>query len=199
MPGFKSAWKQEADQKTYLGDVINKNGKIKQNIEARKNKGYSIVANIIAIIKKVPLAHWKIAAGLQLRQDMLINGILFNSKAWHNITEDDLNILEKVDEALLRGILKSHSKIQLEALYLETASIPIRFIVASRRLLYLYNILQKSEDEMIRKVYELQKQDTSQGDVYELVNQDKQRLNVNLSDVEISQMNRAKFKSLVKS
>ena len=52
---------------------------------------------------------------------------------------------------------------------------------------------------MIRKVYELQKQDTSQGDFYELVNQDKQRLNVNLSDVEISQMNRAKFKSLVKS
>ena len=127
---------------------------------------------------------------------MLINGTLFNSEAWHNITEDDLNILEKVDEALLRGILKSHSKIPIEALYLETASIPIRFIVASRRLLYLYNILQKSENEMIRKVYELQKQDTSQGDFYELVNQDKQRLNVNLSDVEISQMNRAKFESL---
>ena len=164
-----------------------------------KNKGYGIVANILAIINEVPLAHWKIDAGLQLRQGMVINGTLFNSEVWHNITEDDLNILEKVDEALLRGILKSHSKIPLEALYLETASIPIRFIVASRRLLYLYNILQKSEDEMIRKVYELQKQDTSQGDFYELVNQDKQRLNVNLSDVEISQMNRAKFKSLVKS
>ena len=106
--------------------------KIKHNIEARKNKGYGIVANILAIINEVPLAHWKIDAGLQLRQAMLINGTLFNSEAWHNITEDDLNILEKVDEALLRGILKSHSKIPLEALYLETASIPIRFIVASR-------------------------------------------------------------------
>ena len=40
---------------------------------------------------------------------MLINGISFNSEAWHNATEDDLNVLEKVDESLLRGI-KSHSK-----------------------------------------------------------------------------------------
>ena len=63
---------------------------------------------------EVPLAHWKIDAGLQLRQAILINWTLFNSEAWHNITEDDLNILEKVDEALLRGILKSHSKIPIE-------------------------------------------------------------------------------------
>jgi len=64
----------------------------------------------IFIFNEVPLGHWKVDAGLKLRQAMLLNGILFNSEAWHNIKEDDLNILEKVDEALLRGILNSHSK-----------------------------------------------------------------------------------------
>ena len=186
-------------QEKYLGDVINQSGKIKHNIEARRAKGYGIVANILAIISEVPLGHWKVDAGLRLREAMLLNGILFNSEAWHNIKEDDINTLEKVDEALIKGILNSHSKIPIEALYLETATIPIRYIVASRRLLYLHNILQKSENEMIRKVYEMQKIDTSQGDFVELVNKDKDNLGLNLSDSEISTMNKAKFKKVIKA
>ena len=156
-PGLKVHGREmgQSNQEKYLGDMVNQSGKIKHNIEARKAKGFGIVANILAIINEVPLGHWKVDAGLKLRQAMLLNGILFNSEAWHNIKEDDLNILEKVDEALLRGILNSHSKIPIEALYLETATIPIRYIVAGRRLLYLHNILQKSDNEMIRKVYEL--------------------------------------------
>ena len=51
---------------------------------------------------------------------------------------------------------------------------------------------------MVRKVYDLQKDDTSQGDFYELVCKDKQMVGLNLSDIEISQMNRGKFKNLVK-
>ena len=109
---------------------MSKTGKIRPTIEARKAKGYGILTNVLAIINEVPLGHWKIDAGLQLRQAMLLNGVLFNSEAWHNVSQDDLNILEKVDEALLRGILKAHSKIPLEALFLETSSIPIRLIVA---------------------------------------------------------------------
>ena len=158
---------EQSNQETYLGDVVSKTGKIRPTIEARKAKGYGILTNVLAIINEVPLGHWKIDAGLQLRQAMLLNGVLFNSEAWHNVSQDDLNILEKVDEALLRGILKAHSKIPLEALFLETSSIPIRLIVAGRRLMYLHTILQKSQSEMIRKVYDVQKSDASPGDFSE--------------------------------
>ena len=54
----------------------------------------------MAIINEIPLAHWKVQAGLSLRQAMLINGILFNSEAWHGVDNKDI----KVDEALIRGI-----------------------------------------------------------------------------------------------
>ena len=200
-PSLKVQGKQmkKSSQEKYLGDFIHKSGKTKHNIEARKAKGYGIVANILAIINEVPLGHWKIDAGLRLRQALFIYGILFNSEAWHDVKEEDIKSLEKVDEALLRGILKSHSKIPIEALYLETALIPIRYIVASRRISYLYNILQKSEHEMVRKVYETQKSNTSQGDFYELVRRDKENLGINQSDREISSMNRTKFKNFVKS
>ena len=75
----------------------------------------------MAIVNEVPLGHWRVDAGLNLRQAMLLNGILFNSEAWHNVSQNDLILLEKVDEALLRGLLNAHSKIPLGALFLETS------------------------------------------------------------------------------
>ena len=137
---------EQSDQEKYLGDIVHKSGKGRPNIEARKGKGYGILSNILAIVNEVPLGHWRVDAGLTLRQAMLLNGILFNSEAWHNVSQNDLILLEKVDEALLRGLLNAHSKIPLEALFLETSCIPIRFNVAT--------ILQRNPDEMIRKVYE---------------------------------------------
>ena len=71
-------------------------------IEDRKNKGYGIVAEILAILEDIPLGRYKIEIGLMLRQSMLLNGILFNSEAWHAITEKDIKALENVDEHLLR-------------------------------------------------------------------------------------------------
>ena len=81
---------------------------------------------------------------------MLINGILFNSEAWHGVEKKDISILEKVDEALLREELSVHPKIPIVALYLEMKSVPIRFTIASRRLMYLHTILQRNEIEMLR-------------------------------------------------
>ena len=65
--------------------------------------------------------------------------------------------------------------------------------------MYLHTILQRSPDEMVRKVYDVQKVDTSPGDFYELVEEDKVMLGLNLTDLEIGSMNKAKSKKIVKS
>ena len=80
-------------------------------------------------MNELPLAHWRIEAGLKLREAMFINGTLFNSEAWQGISNADVEQIEKVDEALLRGLLRAHAKVPLEALFLETGTIPIRFIL----------------------------------------------------------------------
>ena len=90
-------------KETYLGDIIENNITAKANIEKRKGRGYGIVNDILAIVNEIPLSYWKIQTGLLLRQAMLVNGILFNTEAWHNISNKDIMVLEKVDEALLMG------------------------------------------------------------------------------------------------
>ena len=124
---------------------MEKSGKIRATIEDRQKKGYGIVAEILAILNEIPLGQYKMEIGLQLRQAMLVNGMLFNSEAWHSISEDELRMLEAVDEHLLRSLVKGHSKTSIEFLYLESGALPIRFLISTRRLLYHQTILKRPQ------------------------------------------------------
>ena len=189
----------ESKSEKYLGDIIHQNGTPKPNLARRLSRGWGKVNEILAIIKEAPLGRWKIKSGLILRKSMLINTMLCNSEAWHGITEGQVRAFEKIDEALIKGLLEGHSKIPIPALYLETSQIPIRFILACRRLLYLQTILQRGADELIFKVYAAQKNDPIKGDFCQLVNDDRQLIDLQLSDSQISNMTRYELKLLVKS
>ena len=108
---------------------------------ARIGKGFGAVTSILSIVNELPLAHWRIEAGLKLREAMFLNGTLFNSEAWQGVSDADIEMLEKVDEALLRGLLGAHAKVPIEALFLETGTIPLKSVLKSRRLCYLKTIL----------------------------------------------------------
>jgi hypothetical protein len=186
-------------QETYLGDKINQSGLLRHTIEDRVAKGFGAVTTILAIVSEVPLAHWRIEAGLHLRQAMFLNGTLFNSEACQGISATEEEQLEKVDEALLRGLLNAHAKVPLEALHLETGTIPVRYILKSRRLCYLYNILKKDSEELVKEVYEAQKVSPDEGDFYKLVEADAKDVDLQLTETEISSMKEEAYKTKVKS
>ena len=137
---------ESSKSEKYLGDWVNQDGKNKENIESRRAKGFGLSAEIHAILSEIPLGRFKIEIGLTLRQAMLINGILFNSEAWQNMSEDDYKKLEDVDNFFLRKLVGAHCKTSNAFLHLETGTLPVRFVIASRRLVYYYNILSKPEN-----------------------------------------------------
>ena len=96
--------------------------------------------------------------------------MLYSSEAWSDVKKTDVKQLEEVDEYFLRSIFKAQGKTPLEFLHLETGTVPIRFVMASRRINYLHNILTKNENELILKVYQAQKRRNSKGDWCNLVN-----------------------------
>ena len=181
---------KESKSEKYLGDIIHKSGKVKPNLANRLSKEWGRVNEILAIVKEAPLGRWRIKAGLQLRKALLVNGTLFNSEAWHGISKSQIEAFEKVDEALLRGLVGWHSKAPIPALYMETAQIPLRYILTIRRILYLQTIFQREPEELIRKVFEAQKSDPTQGDFCELVEKDCQIINLELTEEEIRDMSR---------
>ena len=136
--------------------------------------------------------------GLQLRQAMLVNGMLFNSEAWHDVSEKEIKMMETVDEYLLRSLVKGHSKTQLEFLYLEAGAMPIRFIIISRRLMYLQTIIKKPEHELVRKVYEAQKSEPIKGDFCNLVQNDFEILGEQYSEEHLFNKSKNAFKNELK-
>ena len=157
-----------------------------------------IIAEIKAILNEIPLGRYKLEIGLKLRQAMLINGMLYNSEAWHSITNQDIKVLERIDETLLRFLLSSHSKTPLEFLYLESGAIPIRYITSSRRLNFLQTILKREDDELTKRVLKAQIENPTEGDFIDLVRNDCEVLEIpfDLNIIESTGVN--SFKNIVK-
>ena len=179
--------------------MIHNSGTNKLNLATRLSRGWGKVNEILAIIKEAPLGRHKIMSGMILRKAMLFNTMLFNSEAWHGFDSKQIEAFEKIDEALIRGLVSGHSKIPVTALYLETGQIPVRFVMACRRILYLQTILHCDPEELIYRVYAAQKREPVPGDFCQLVEKDLQLLDLQLSDETISRMSKYDLKILVKT
>ena len=115
-------------------------------------------------MEEIPLGKHKIRVAMKLREAMLINGLLYNSEAWHGVTKKHIESLEAIDQALLRNILNSHSKTPTEFLYLESGAVPIRWIIAQRRILFLKHIMNKHDQDLVKQVFLAQQASPTQGD-----------------------------------
>ena len=91
-----------------------------------------------------------------LRNSLLVSSMLFNSEAWYNVTNAELELLETVDLLLLRRILKAPASTPKEMLYLERGCMPFRKMIRQRRLSYLFYILHENPESIIYKVFETQ-------------------------------------------
>ena len=190
---------KDSTKEKYLGDIIHESGKIRHTVEERRDKGLAIVAEILAILDEIPLGKFKFEIGLKLRQAMLINGILFNSEAWHAVTEYELKMLEKVDEYLLRSLVDGHSKTPLEFLYLEAGALPIRFILSSRRMIYLQTILKREDSELTKRIYKAQTDDPLPGDLSELLKKDFESIEETMDESAIKNVNEKSYKKVIKT
>jgi len=181
----------------YLGDILHKNGKAKANIKERQLKAHAIVAEISAILSEIPLGKYRIQVGLQLRQAMFLNGVLFNSEVWPKLVATEITDLEKIDQRLLRTICKAHSKTPIEFLYLETGCMPLRYVISSRRIMYLYHILRREDKELVRRVFDAQKKSPTKGDFVELVTED--LIKIEESEDSIKVLSKGELKKVVKT
>ena len=182
---------------SYLGDILSTTASLDSTIEQRRQKGIGLCSQIIGIVDGLSLGHFYYKISFMFRECKLLNGILTNAEVWYPISEKQLEILENIDLMFIRKLLNGHSKTAKEALYLETGLIPIRFVCIKRRIMYLHHILNRPESEIIRRVYEVQKNIPTKNDWFGIVQENMKDLEIELSDEEISEMSKQKFKTIV--
>ena len=124
--------------------------------------------------------------------------MLVDMEVWHNVLQKDTNVFVTLDHYLVRKIVCAHSKVPSEMLYLETSAIPINFILASRRINFLHNILSRPSHELTKRIFEAHRRSPVKGDWYHLVQSDLNMVGLNLTDSEICSQSKSQLKNIVK-
>ena len=70
-------------------------------------------------------------------------------------------------------------------------------MICKRRMLYLWNILNRAENELLKRFYDAQNLVKSKSDWVELIENDKKELDITLSDNEIKLMKEQKFENII--
>ena len=133
-----------------------------------------------------------------LRNSLFVSSLLCNSEVWFNLTNAELNLLESVDLMLLRKILNAPKSTPKEMMYLELGVMPLREIIKQRRLNYLKYILDQESDSILFKVFEKQVNSRTKKDWVTTVLSDLEVLNLNVTFADVQEMNKNKWRSIVK-
>ena len=183
----------------YLGDVLQSNGRNDLNIKERITRGYAANNQIMMMLEDLTLGDYYFEAANILRNALLLSSLLSNCDAWYNVTKKEISCLESVDETLHRKIFAAHSKTPLELLYLESGNIPIRFILKSRRLNYLWYILHEDDNALLKTVFQAQCDKPVAGDWVKTVQEDMKDIELNMSFADIQKQSKDSFQTLVKN
>ena len=188
----------ESAEERYLGDIITHDGSNKKNITARKGKGFGIIEKIMEMLQELSFGPSYFEVANLLRHSLFLSSVLLNSEAWYCLSLADIEHLEAVDQVLLRRILEAPSSTPKVSLYLEMGCLPIRFIIKTRRLMFLHYILNQNENSLILKFFEAQKQNPVKGDWSEQIKSDIKEINLQLTFDEIKILSQESFRLKVR-
>ena len=75
-------------------------------------------------------------------------------------------MLERIEEDLIRSILKTERGCPIYLLYLESGHIPARFYIKRTKLVFFHYILTQNEDSLLYQFLMAQKKEPKPGDWY---------------------------------
>ena len=81
----------------------------------------------------------------------------------------------------MRKNLSAHSKTPKELLYLELGALPVRFILMSRRINFLWYLINDKEESLLKRFFKAQCDQPIRGDWVSTVKQDLAELEMNMS------------------
>ena len=124
--------------------------------------------------------------------------MLYNSEVWFGVTNKEIEKLEQVDEMILRSVLSLPRSTPRPFLYLELGCLPIRYILITRRLMFLHYILNEDEHSLLHQVFQAQLSSPLKGDWISDIMNDLNTLKlIHLTFEDIHKMTKPQFKKIV--
>ena len=151
-------------QEKYSCDVVSSSTEIENSIKMQHDKGVGIVNQIVSLLKEVSFGIYYFQMGLLFRNSLLLNGILFNTEVIHGLTDKHIEMLEECDKLFMRNLFESEAGTPIEAFFIETSTLPLKYFLMGRHLMYYHTLLKKSESELVKRVFLAQREFPSKND-----------------------------------
>ena len=190
---------KSVEEKMYLGNIIQSNGKNEKNIQAKINKAVGSVENIISAITERPYGCHTFKAALLMRQGLMLGGMLTNAEAWINVTETDIKRLTMPDTMSHRKLLSTYGNPSRVFMSLELGVVPVKFVLMAKRTNMLHYILNENTNSTMRQVFEELKIDSRKGDSCSLVQKDLKDLDIDVNETAIENYSKSQWKIIVKN
>ena len=139
------------------------------NIRNMKTKSVGIIRQIFSRFESLNLGKYYFECAIIFMNCMLRSSILYAAETHYNLSEKELREIERIEEGFLRKLLKTSKGCPIIQLYLTFGVIPARFQIMKMRIMFLKDILNETEESLIRKFYELQVKKPTKGDWPQLV------------------------------
>ena len=141
---------KSTDKYLYLGEIICKSLTNKENISSKIAKCQGIKNDINFILNNIFYGDHFYDIMKLLRNSMFLSVLLGNCEVWPFVTKNDIKRLESCDRNFLANVMEVSTKGSYILMLLEGGLIPIRYLIISRRLNYLQNLL-KSDNSCLAK------------------------------------------------
>ena len=115
-----------------------------------------------------------------------------------SFTNEQIEQLEKIDNILHKNILEAPTPTPTALVHLELGTVPFRYILNTRRLMFLHYVLQEDRHSMLYKFLMAQVEEPKPGDWWLTILDDMKELKLDFSLHEIQVSSKEAFKEEVK-
>ena len=169
------------------------------NIKNRVSKGLGIISGIFNVLECLSFGSHYFKIALLLRRSLLISGTIFNSDIWYNLTDREIKEIGSLDSIFFSRLFGSAKTTSKESFYLETGELDIETEIKSRRILYLHNLLNRPQGQLIVTFLHSQILNPSKGDWIYQVTEDLRDFDLPMDLQYYENISKCKAKKIIKS
>ena len=136
-----------------LGDPFNDVGSNKDLIEDRIKKGKACIVSAMSLCNETTLGIYAVQTLILLYKSLFLQVVLYNSRAWCNVSKQELVSLKTIQLKYLKRIFHAPPSTSNPITLLETGSLPIEQEINQRQLNFLHHILSLDNDDPVKMVY----------------------------------------------
>ena len=139
-----------------LGDIFNTKGNYDDLVSERIRKGTICLVNAVSTCPNQSMGKFAITSMLTLYKAVFLRTVLNNSEAWCYMSEKNLEKLGRIQMKYLKRMLHCPRGTSNTFLLLELGLLPIEEEIAIRQLMFLHHVLNLSDDDKVKMVFNQQ-------------------------------------------